>query len=338
MTDKQTKVYVSFCREYYRTHFGKFFNFDKDYFLNIDKRIEIDTAQEKKLYQRFGHLGLGSPDPELRAHLGFDDTLNITAMFGGKVSFTSNYSWLEPNTLISEEGVKNLKVPKIEESWPQTIFIEQFDKCAKTYGTEMIRTPTLHGVMESALDLRGEDFLVDLLQRPHLAEKLLDVLTETVVRLKEFWDKKKYRKVRRGIPLGGCSITVLSPQSFRNYILPRYNFLTHRFGGGYLCACGPDTHLLGSLRYLEDCDVYRLGWETDFRKARQLLGNRHIRATLDPMRTSRGEPEQVEKDVARLLKEAGDPGALSLCLVNAAAETPEENITTIYSTVRKYRG
>jgi len=334
--DKRINVGISFCHGYYRKHFGEIFTFDKEYFCNIDKRIEIDTSMEREISRRFGDLGLGNSEPPPRIRIGFDDTLNITALFEGEVSFASNHTWLKPNTLNTDRSIEDLDVLDIENSWPQTLFIEQFDKCAARYGIEMIAGPVEHGILESAIDLRGEQFLTDLAGNPHLSEKLLDVLVETIIKFREFWDRK-YGQVRRGIHAGACCATLLSPEIFQKYILPRYNFLTCKFGGGYLCSCGGSTHQLHYFAKLKYFDTYRLGWKTDFKLARQLLGSRHIQASLDPARIAASDTKQVEKDVTGLIEDAADGGKLTVVLVNAAEETPDENVRTIYKTVAKYR-
>jgi len=323
-------VTLTFCRGYYRAHFGDLFSFDREYFCNVDKRMEITVAMQKALYERFGDLGLGDPDPEPRTTLGFDDTLNVTAIFGGHVRFSQNYTWLEPGTLSDDRAVEELEVPDLENTWPQTLFISQFDEHQGS-----VSAPGLHGIVDSAMDLRGSAFLVDLIERPDRAEKLLDVLVQTVVELKEFWDTRAYGRTRSGIALGGCSCCVVSPKLFDKYLLPRLNQLTERFGDGKWCSCGPSTHLLEGYAKLENVSSFRLGWDTDFKLARKLLGPAHIKATLHPARIAAGDTRQVERDVRKLLEDAAG-GELSLVLINAAEGTPDENVRTIFRTVAEY--
>ena len=330
MSDK-INLSVNFCRAYFRRHFGERFAFGKEYFCNAEKRVETDLAMQKALYERFGDLGLGRPDPVPRLQLGFDDTLNITALFGGQVSFAENYTWLVPGTLASDEAVERLKAPDIETAWPQSLFIRQSESFAGTVGA-----PVLHGILESALDLRGDAFLVDLMSAPTLANKLLDVLMETVARLKDFWDQKLAGRPQTGIRLGACSCCLVSPEVFEEYLLPRYNALTERFGNGVLCSCGRSTHLLAGYAKLENVATYRLGWETDFRLAREILGPVHIRATLDPARVAAGDASQVEKDVRRLLEETAG-GEVTLVLNSAAEDTPDENVRAVFETAKEYQ-
>lgn len=330
MTD-QINLSVNFCRAYFRRHFGERFAFGKEYFCNAKKRVETDLAMQKALHERFGELGLGNPDPAPRLQLGFDDTLNITALFGGQVSFAENYTWLVPGTLESDEAVERLKAPDVEAAWPQSLFIQQAESFDGAVGA-----PVLHGILESALDLRGDSFLVDLMNAPALANHLLDVLMETVARLKEFWDHKLAGRPQPGIRLGACSCCLISPEVFEEYLLPRYNALTERFGNGVLCSCGRSTHLVAGYAKLKNVATYRFGWETDFRLAREILGPVHIRATLDPARVASVDKRQVSEDVRKLLDETAG-GEVTLVLNSAAENTPDENVRTVFETVKEYQ-
>ena len=311
--------------------------FDEGYYTDLNRRIKTDIFIQRKLYERFGDLGMGDPNPEPIPVIGFGGQVNVCAMFSARVKVTEEGSpWVEKGILRTEEDILNLKVPKIEETWPQTMFIEQFDKYSAIYGVEKVVPPGVHGVLEMALDLRKEEFFVDMRFRPYLAKKLLDTLTQTVINVRTFWDKKKFGRVQNSIFAGGCSSTVCSPQVYEEFLVPYYNILSEKFGGCHLCSCGKSSHLLESFTRINNLRTLHLGWGTNLKKARKVLNGIELKARIDPGRIASATPEQVRKDVIKLLEEDDSRDKLTVVLANASADTPDENVRMIFDTVKEY--
>ncbi len=332
---KEIGVRIGFCEKYFMKHYG--IEFDMEYYTDIDRRIETDMFIERKLYKRFADLGMGNPDPEPTPAVGFSGNIDLCAMFGAKIEVMEDGSaWVEKGTLRTDEDILSLEVPNIEETWPQTMFIKQFEKYSAKFGIKRVRPPRVHGMLEIALDLRKEELFVDMLSNPLLARKLLETITETIINVRTFWDKKKFGKIQKGIFLGGCSSTLCSPKVYEEFLVPYYNILSDRFGGCYLCSCGLSTHLLEVFTKIRNCRGYHLGWGTDIREARKILKGAKIRARLDPQRIASGNPDQVRRDVVKILQEEGPTSKLTLILYNASADTPDENIRAIFDTVKEY--
>ena len=57
----------------------------------------------------------------------------------------------------------------------------------------------------------------------------------------------------------------------------------------------------------------------------------------DPVKILTATPEEVKKDVVRMLKDAGDLEKVGFCCINMGWDVPDENIVSIYSTVEEYR-
>jgi len=88
---------ITFTRDYYARHFG--IAFGVDYFEDVGIRAQTDVLAAQALHKRLGDCGLGSAAPPAGAQLGYDDTLNVVFMFGGKLRVSDGISWVEPGLL-----------------------------------------------------------------------------------------------------------------------------------------------------------------------------------------------------------------------------------------------
>ena len=330
---KTLQLDITFTRDYHARHFG--LKYGPDYFDDVRTRAETDMASRRALFQRFGDLGLGQQDPQPVVQLGYDDTLNVTLMFGGQLQVSSGISWVHPGFLAAN-NVETLQPPPIPDTWPHSKFLQQFETAVKAFGPDSVRPPVPHGILEAALEMRGQEFLEDMLVQPALANHLLDVLTEIVINLKEFWDRKCFGRPVRGLSLGGCSTTMLSPDQVAAFLVPRYSRIARRFGDAFVCSCGPSTHNLQNLSAIEGVRYVRLGWGTDLNKAAHFMKHRHIKASLDVVRCATLDPDRIAQDVENVLSSLEPVDEVSLLLIHAGADTPDDNVRRIVQTALSF--
>lgn len=330
---KSLELDISFGRDYFDCHCGP--QYERSYFDDVAVRVETDMRAKSILYERFGDIGLGEPDPQPVLQLGYDDTLNVTLMFGGELRIEGGVSWIEPGCL-DVEAIDSLGVPGIESTWPHTQYLEQFDEGVRRYGPGAVRPPVPHGVLEQALDLCGDTFLTEMLERPERAGHLLDVLAETVIRVKEFWDVKCFGSVQAGLSLGGCSATMLSPQMVSDLLAPRYERIAGHFGDAFICACGPTTQHLNTWARIPGVRYVRCGWGTDLREAARVLKDHHVKASLDVVRAATLPAAEFAEDIRNILETLSGVDYVSILLIHAAQNTPDDNIRRLAQTVRTF--
>ena len=327
---KTLELDITFGRDYLTNHFG--IDFGPDYFQDVQVRAETDVAVKKGLFARFGNLGIGDPDPPRLVRLGFDDTLSVSLMFGGELRYGGGITWVEPGSLPAE-AMGQLECPAIKTTWPHTLFQDQFAKAVSLYGNGSVIPPGAHGILETAIELRGSGFLEDLLLRPTKAEHLLDVLMAAVIAVKEFWDGKCYGTVRRNVALGGCSTTTLSPGVVRSFLVPRYQKIASRFGDAFMCSCGESTHNLENFAAVPGARYVRVGWGTDFTRAAAVLHDRHLKPSLSVFRVASQPPAEVAAEVVSVLEAVEPVEHTSLLMINSGSEMPDANVRAVVETV-----
>lgn len=320
---KTLEIDISFGRDYLTHHFG--LAFERDYFEVAAVRIRTDQDVRRCLWRRFGDVGLGEPRPAAVLRLGYDDTLNVTLMFGGELMYSAGVTWVQPGFLPTQ-AIDRITCPPVERSRPHRSFLEQFDQAAELCGPGGIRPPAPHGILEAALDMCGDAFLSDMLLCPERCERLLDVLTETIIAVKEFWDVKCFGRVRKGLSLGGCSTCMLSPQLVARMLVPRYQRIAQRFQDAFMCSCGVSTHNLENFAGIDGLRYVRVGWGTDLAKTAAVLGHKHVKAALSVVRAAALAPGEFAGDVDHVLASLMPVDNVSLLLIHCGRETPDANI------------
>lgn len=323
---KTLELDITFSRDYFSKHFGV--SFPTDYFEDVKFRTETDQSIKRQLFERFGDIGLGQADPKPIMQLGYDDTLNVTLMFGGELRMGGNISWVDPG-FFSADDIATMEVPKIEDTAVHKHFLEQYDKAIELFGPGSVRPPVPHGILEIAMDMRATGFLEDLLLEPERTERLLDVLTDSVIEMKDFWDVKCFGKKQKGMGLGSCSTTMLSPETVKRFLVPRYSKIASYFGDAFLCSCGLSTQNLENFAAVEGARYVRVGWGTDFALAAKVLQNKHVKAALDVVRAVDLGADEFEKDIIQILETFEQVDNVSLLLIHASAETPDANVRRI---------
>ena len=327
---KTLELDISFSRDYFTRRFG--LRYERDTFDEVAVRAETDMQARRALHERFGDVGLGEQDPGPVVQLGYDDTLNVSLMFGGELRVEGGVSWVEPGFL-DVAAIDSLDAPEVETTWPHTQFLEQYEEAARLFGPGCVRPPVPHGILEQALDLFGDELLVEMATHPDRAGRLFDVLADTVIRVKEFWDRKCFGEVRRGLSLGGCSTTMLSREMVAELVAPRYERIAARFGDAFVCSCGVTTQHLHTWGRLAGVRYVRCGWGTDLEEAARLLKRKHVKAALDVVRAAELSPDEVEEDVLDMLNGFRGVDELSVLLIHACDKTPDENVRRVAETV-----
>lgn len=330
---KTVETTVSFGRDYFSRHFG--ICFDKPYFEDVRTRVQTDQAVQRSLHERFGALGLGSPDPPPLFQLGYDDTLNIALLFGGTIQYRAGLTWVDPG-FVPLFAIRALRPPSPESTWPHTLFLEQFDQAVALFGPGAVLPPVPHGVLETALDMCGDALLTAMADQADEVHHLLGVLTETIIRVKEFWDVKCYGRVRRGLSLGGCSTTMLSPEMVAEFLVPRYCRIASHFKEAFICNCGVSDQNMDNFLSVEDARYVRFGWGSDLKNVAGRFQQRHVKAGLDVVRAATLPPDELKKDVLHILEALSPADDVSVLLIHAGADTPDENVRIVFDTVREF--
>ena len=88
---------VGFYPDWWNKHYG--ISYDRNYYFDPETRIAARLEMDRRLYERFGDVGLGDPDPKPKPFITFGMVM-LPAVFGCEIVFKKDaLPWAMPLNL-----------------------------------------------------------------------------------------------------------------------------------------------------------------------------------------------------------------------------------------------
>ncbi len=322
--------------------------FDEDFFYHPARRVEAERKMEKALYERWGRFGLGEDhDKDLPilgpVHLAAG-SLN-SAMLGCQV----DYSEGAPPQVVA----RHLDRPEIspEEAFRSPAYkrYEQLcDGLLEKYG--YVRGDIgWNGVLNTALDLRGEEFFFDLVDRADEAARFLADIATVCDRFSRGVHKltgttsisvnRNVRHIARPVHLHSeCSHVMISVSVYEQFLAGVDAEWGRQYRPYGIHYCGQDPHRYAeAFAKLPHLDFLDVGWGGDVAVLRKHLPQTFLNVRLSPVEIIKQTPEEIRATVRRLVHESGNPWLTGVCCINMDDQVRDEQITAIFEEVNELR-
>ena len=263
-------VDITFHPSWWNKHAG--IEFDEKFWFDANYRVEADKIMRQTLYDCFGDFGLGERDPQTRPIL-FSDLLACgflySQLLGCQVRFKKDDAPQVLSANLTAAQIEALSAPDLDAHplWQQVQC--QIDAFQQEFGY-VESAINLMGIQNIALDLRGEDLLVDYYdEESTLNTKVLDVATALSIDI----GKRLYAVsptvsggvtsiVKQVCPkvylTSNCSVTMISNELYHTHLLPHDIRLAQAFPcfGIHHCGANMENVINGylqvpNLRFLE---------------------------------------------------------------------------------------
>jgi uroporphyrinogen decarboxylase-like protein len=335
-------VEMVFAPNWWLRHYG--IAFDRPFYFDPEVRIANDLAMGRALYDRFG---LGEPGGNSRPIIGSMHVAGgfvVPALLGVETRFSSNQApWPVPCNLSGAE-VMRLRVPQLETTWPMNVFITQMDALEREAGF-VVGDFNTDGVLNTALQMRGEQLFLDLVEDPPVADHLFTVIAETQVRVARYMRERtgtcsiavnrSIINVDPGIYLhANCSMQMVSPTMFRDRLLKyecRFAAALPPYGVHH---CGKNLHLFVKDYLKAGAVFFDVGWGSDIAKVRAAAPNAFLNLRLSPIRMRSESSRQIREDVERMIRASGGPANAGICCMNMDEATPDANVIAAIESAR----
>jgi hypothetical protein len=200
------------------------------------------------------------------------------------------------------------------------------------------------GPFTLACSLRGAtNFCLDLRADPDYAHQLLAFLTDALIARQRAWRERCRLPARAdAVFLADDSIALLSPDSYREFVLPHHHRLVshNRLPGAPLEVhlCGDATHHFVTIRDQLGATAFDTGFPVDHAKLRRdlgpdiiIYGGPHVDLLLH------GTPQQVAAETRRILRSGVMEGGKFVLKEanNLAPRTPLPNLQAMYDTCQR---
>jgi len=191
--------------------------------------------------------------------------------------------------------------------------------------------------MNMVFDLVGEEVFVRMLTDPELVHAYFRKVMDIHAML---WEVKREVEGQdfTSSYLADCTNTMLSPETFVEFALPRNREFAQRFPRLESHNCGVVTHLLAHIAAYGPFQWVEIGWGTDLSRAREFFGESVLlmpRLGVNFMQSF--TPEQVYARTVEILHQTAAAGPVCLhsnCI--CPDRTREETLRTLFAAVADF--
>ena len=315
--------------------------FDEDFFYHPRRRVDAERRMEDVLFERFGDLGLGEDHGRDVPSVGPVHNAAgylLSEMLGCRVEYAPD---APPRVVPAERPDLELDVEAAFRSPAFRRFARLVEALKTRYG-RVAGDVNWAGVLNLALDLRGQAIFLDMSDRPGAVAAFFRRIAEVMERFTGYVAgetgttsvsvNRTVRHFRGPVFLHSeCALTMISEAHYEAFLLgiDRGWSLRHRpFGIHY---CGPDPHRFGrAFARLPHLDVLDVGWGGDLLALRRALPGTFLNIRLSPVEIDGWTPGDVRRAVRDRVAASGDPWLTGVCCINMDDRVPEANIRAIF--------
>jgi hypothetical protein len=314
--------------------------FDEDFFFHPAKRVEAEQQMEQVLYERWGRFGLGADrgkDLPMIGAVHLAAGYLVSAMLGCAVEYAAD---TPPVVKPACRDHLNLTAETALRSPAYKKFASLSDALRTRHGG-LLGDVNWGGVLNVALDLRGQSLFCDFRDQPNKVQEFLggirdviEQLTAEVARLTGSTSISVNRLVRHfAEPVflhSECSHTMISVRDYEQFLMPFDAAWSERrpFGIHY---CGSDPHryaeVFSRLPHLDFLDV---GWGGDVAELRRHLPNTFLNIRYSPVEIARQTPAEIRATVRRLVTNSGNPWLTGVCCINMDQNVTDAQISALF--------
>ncbi|MDH7487353.1 MAG: uroporphyrinogen decarboxylase family protein [Anaerolineae bacterium] len=333
-------------------------SFDESFYFNPEARMRNDVIMRRVLYERYGELGLGEPDPRPRPIIGSLHVAGgfvIPALLGAEIRFEPNAAPQPLPKRLTPQEIEALEKPDFRTTWPMNELIVQMDTLEAEWGypsassgQALVGDLNTDGLLNAAYHFYGQDLFLDFYLAPERVRRFLELIGELIVDVALYVRERTgscsisvnrmVERVDGGLFLhANCSVQMISPRDYREMHLPVEQRMAERIQPFGVHHCGDNMHLIAPAYAELPAVFFDVGWGSDVARCREALPEAFFNLRLSPIRMLQCTPQEVAEDTERLLLAAGPLEQAGVCCINMDYGTPDDNIFAMFEVVQRYR-
>ncbi len=339
-------VEVVFHPSWWHAHAG--IAFDEGFFYDPVRRIEDERTMERVLYDRFGDLGLGLEREGCLPDVGPVHNAAgylLSEMLGCRVEYRED---APPQVIPAPREGLGIDVEAAFASGAFLRFrglVEALrDRCGFVRGDV-----NWGGILNLALDIRGQDIFLDMVDRPEDVRRFFAGLAAVIDRFTRYVESETgttsisvNRLVRH---LDGavflhseCALTMISADHYEDFIMPHdaaWSRTRQPFGIHY---CGADPHRFApAFARLPDLDFLDVGWGGDVAVLRRHLPGTFLNIRLSPVEIVGQSLDAIRRSIEERVTASADPFLTGVCCINMDDRVTDDRVRAIFETVFELR-
>ncbi len=311
-----------FNHRFFGMDYGEAFHCDPMY-----RASELERLQ-RELFERYHRYTAVVPATGFRENrtlppVGIQPLDFLNAALGGRMVYTAEESvWTPDRPLEHVETLADVRaLPELD--WPNVPifrdYCEQYETLQRHFpgfrpggfqNIEFQRGPdratlVIHSPYTTVFRLLGERIFEFMMLEEEIAEALFDYVW------RQYWTMfeaacHRFQWIPDGIHLGDCAATMLSPDLFARFSVPRYRALAEQSRRIRLHSCGPSAHLIELFAQIPYMDAMQIGMGSNYRRLRELFPEIPILGFVAPALIRNGTPDEVTGALRQVVNELGD--------------------------------
>lgn len=344
--NKQHKIPVDIVLAPEWWHKNTGITFDRDFFFHPLKRVESEQRMEKELYDRWGKYGLGTDKGKAKPEIGavhLAAGFMLSEMLGCEVKYTENHP---PAVIAANRETLEIDADAAFNSKVYKDFLNLTESLKSKYGY-LSGDVNWGGVLNIAMDLRGEQIMMDLLMTPHEVICYFDSIAGVIERFTDYVATetgttstsvtRSVRHLPKPVFLHSeCSHTMISKEIYEQFLLPidiQWSRTKEFFGIHY---CGNDPHRYAeSFAKLPKLDFLDLGWGGNVANLRKHLPDTFFNLRLSPIEIVDMSVEEIQNTIIKLVTESANPLLTGVCCINMDDKVTDDKIDAIFEAVSR---
>jgi hypothetical protein len=203
--------------------------------------------------------------------------------------------------------------------------------------------------LNTAIDLRGQEFLMDMVDSPDESARFVADLAAVTERFVQNMAQatgttsisinRTVRHIPQAIYLHSeCSNVMISTKLYEQIFLPFDVEWSRRLRPFGIHHCGADPHRFAqSYAKIPNLDFLDVGWGGNVPLLRQHLPRTFLNLRLSPVEISKQTPEQIRQTVRRLVHESANPWLTGVCCINMDENVTDQQVSAIFEEVECLR-
>ncbi len=323
-------VEVTFSCAWWHENYG--LAFGREYWLDPIRRTEQDRSMERLLYERFGDVGLGDPDPQPKPNISLCGHRFIPAVLGCEILYSVDQAPAAVTRPIDLDEMSRLQIPDLDESAIVRETLRQARLLADRYGA-CAGEINVGGPLNVASVMLGDAMFVACGGFPEAAHHVLDLVARTIVRVYDHVscrvEPAVHQPSHRRLLLGDCPVVMISPEMYRDLVLPHDSWYRQRAEHFVLHHCGVMDRYLDGYKRLGPTppDEVEVGWGSDVRAARRAFPTSKLALMLNVPDVVAMSPAEIDEVLATLVL-GGAPWNLvrSIWVADVGPELSDERV------------
>jgi len=338
---------VVFHPSWWHKHAG--IDFDEGFFYDPIRRVQDEQRMEQVLYEKFGDLGLGEDrDRDLPVLGPVHNAAGylLSEMIGCRVEYTKD---APPQVVPARRQDLELDVEAAFAS-PAFLKLKRLADDLKRSHGRVVGDVNWGGILNLALDFRGQDIFLDMLDRPEPVRVFFGRIAEIIDRFTSFIESEtgttsiSVNRTIRHLPgsvflHSECALTMISLEHYRSFLMPfdrAWSLRRRPFGIHY---CGADAHrFAGVFADLPHLDFLDVGWGGDLGLLREKLPRTFLNIRLSPVEIVDQSLEDIRRSIETRVAGSRDPRLTGVCCINMDDRVADDQVRAIFETVLALRG